>query len=92
MAGRSSTTFKKRQKELARQDKQARKSGEARQRKQHKDSARDRTTEPTFPTKDDPFGADAHLELGRGPSRSPENRAAVQPASFHSQSRWIAGH
>jgi hypothetical protein len=36
MAGRSSTTFKKRQKELARQDKQREKAAKREQRKQHK--------------------------------------------------------
>lgn len=36
MAGRSSTTFKKRQKELARQDKQREKAAKREERKQHK--------------------------------------------------------
>ena len=55
MAGRSSTTFKKRQKELARQDKQREKAAKREQRKQHKliHGPDDGTYTPD---EDDPFG------------------------------------
>ena len=55
MAGRSSTTFKKRQKELARQDKQREKAAKREQRKQHKliHGPDDGTYTPE---EDDPFG------------------------------------
>ena len=61
MAGRSSTTFKKRQKELARQDKQREKAAKREQRKQHKliHGPDDGTY---VPEEDDLFGVDASIE------------------------------
>ncbi len=60
MAGRSSTTFKKRQKELARQDKQREKAAKREQRKQHK--ILHGPDDGTYvPDENDPFGADARL-------------------------------
>jgi len=61
MAGRSSTTFKKRQKELARQDKQREKAAKREQRKQHKliNGPDDGTY---IPDDDDPFGVDASMQ------------------------------
>jgi hypothetical protein len=57
MAGRSSTTFKKRQKELARQDKAREKSAKREQRKQYKlvNGPDDGTY---VPDEDDPFAFD----------------------------------
>ena len=60
MAGRSSTTFKKRQKELARQDKQREKAAKREQRKQHK--LIHGPDDGTYNPEDDPFG----FNLGRG--------------------------
>ena len=60
MAGRSSTTFKKRQKELARQDKQREKAAKREQRKQHK--LLHGPDDGTYTPEDDPFGADLHME------------------------------
>ena len=54
MAGRSSTTFKKRQKELARQDKQREKAAKREQRKQHK--LIHGPDDGTYTHEDDPFG------------------------------------
>jgi hypothetical protein len=54
MAGRSSTTFKKRQKELARQDKQREKAAKREQRKQHK--LIHGPDDGTYTPEDDPFG------------------------------------
>ena len=61
MAGRSSTTFKKRQKELARQDKQREKAAKREQRKQHKliNGPDDGTY---IPDEDDPFAVDLSME------------------------------
>ena len=53
MAGRSSTTFKKRQKELARQDKQREKAAKREQRKQHK--LINGPDDGTYIPEDDPF-------------------------------------
>jgi hypothetical protein len=53
MAGRSSTTFKKRQKELARQDKQREKAAKREQRKQHK--LLHGPDDGTYIPEDDPF-------------------------------------
>jgi hypothetical protein len=60
MAGRSSTTFKKRQKELARQDKAREKSAKREQRKQHKlvHGPDDGTY---IPDENDPFGFDLSM-------------------------------
>jgi hypothetical protein len=60
MAGRSSTTFKKRQKELARQDKQREKAAKREQRKQHK--LLHGPDDGTYTPEDDPFGADLQME------------------------------
>jgi len=54
MAGRSSTTFKKRQKELARQDKQREKAAKREQRKQHK--LIHGPDDGTYTPEEDPFG------------------------------------
>ena len=54
MAGRSSTTFKKRQKELARQDKQREKAAKREQRKQHK--IMHGPDDGTYIPEEDPFG------------------------------------
>ena len=54
MAGRSSTTFKKRQKELARQDKQREKAAKREQRKQHK--LLHGPDDGTYTPEEDPFG------------------------------------
>ena len=54
MAGRSSTTFKKRQKELARQDKQREKAAKREQRKQHK--ILHGPDDGTYTPEDDPYG------------------------------------
>ena len=61
MAGRSSTTFKKRQKELARQDKQREKAAKREQRKQHKilHGPDDGTY---IPDEDDAFGPETSIE------------------------------
>jgi len=61
MAGRSSTTFKKRQKELARQDKQREKAAKREQRKQHKliNGPDDGTY---IPDEDDPFALDSNMQ------------------------------
>jgi hypothetical protein len=61
MAGRSSTTFKKRQKELARQDKQREKAAKREQRKQHKliNGPDDGTY---IPDEDDPFALDSSMQ------------------------------
>ena len=66
MAGRSSTTFKKRQKELARQDKQREKAAKREQRKQHKilHGPDDGTY---IPDEDDPFSPNV-------PMAPPEDR------------------
>jgi hypothetical protein len=53
MAGRSSTTFKKRQKELARQDKQREKAAKREMRKQHK--AIHGPDDGTYIPEEDPF-------------------------------------
>ena len=61
MAGRSSTTFKKRQKELARQDKQREKAAKREQRKQHK--ILHGPDDGTYvPDEDDPFGPETSIE------------------------------
>ena len=60
MAGRSSTTFKKRQKELARQDKQREKAAKREQRKQHK--LIHGPDDGTYTPEDDPFGFEASLD------------------------------
>jgi hypothetical protein len=60
MAGRSSTTFKKRQKELARQDKQREKAAKREQRKQHK--LIHGPDDGTYTPEEDPFG----LEMDSG--------------------------
>ena len=60
MAGRSSTTFKKRQKELARQDKQREKAAKREQRKQHK--LIHGPDDGTYTPEEDPFGFDAGAE------------------------------
>ena len=54
MAGRSSTTFKKRQKELARQDKQREKAAKREERKQHK--LVHGPDDGTYTPEEDPFG------------------------------------
>lgn len=54
MAGRSSTTFKKRQKELARQDKQREKAARREQRKQYK--LLHGPDDGTYIPEEDPFG------------------------------------
>jgi hypothetical protein len=59
MAGRSSTTFKKRQKELARQDKQREKAAKREQRKQHK--LLHGPDDGTYTPEDDPFGFDVSM-------------------------------
>jgi len=58
MAGRSSTTFKKRQKELARQDKQREKAAKREERKQHK-LIHGPDDGIYVPDEDDQFGFDA---------------------------------
>ena len=65
MAGRSSTTFKKRQKELARQDKQREKAAKREQRKQHKliNGPDDGTY---IPDEDDPFGPESAMDDAEG--------------------------
>jgi hypothetical protein len=60
MAGRSSTTFKKRQKELARQDKQREKAAKREQRKQHK--LIHGPDDGTYTPEDDPFRFDMDLD------------------------------
>ena len=60
MAGRSSTTFKKRQKELARQDKQREKAAKREQRKQHK--LLHGPDDGTYTPEDDPFALDMDME------------------------------
>ncbi len=62
MAGRSSTTFKKRQKELARQDKQREKAAKREQRKQHK--ILHGPDDGTYIPEEDPFG----FEVASGPA------------------------
>ena len=61
MAGRSSTTFKKRQKELARQDKQREKAAKREQRKQHK--LIHGPDDGTYTPEDDPFAAEAVMDM-----------------------------
>ena len=58
MAGRSITTFKKRQKELARQDKQREKAAKREERKQHK-LVHGPDDGVYVPDEDDQFGFDA---------------------------------
>jgi hypothetical protein len=60
MAGRSSTTFKKRQKELARQDKQREKAAKREQRKQHK--LQFGPDDGIYTPEEDPFAPDMDLE------------------------------
>ena len=60
MAGRSSTTFKKRQKELARQDKQREKAAKREQRKQHK--LLHGPDDGIYVPEDDPFAPDMDLD------------------------------
>jgi hypothetical protein len=60
MAGRSSTTFKKRQKELARQDKQREKAAKREQRKQHK--LLHGPDDGTYIPEEDPFGLPEQME------------------------------
>ena len=60
MAGRSSTTFKKRQKELARQDKQREKAAKREQRKQHK--LLHGPDDGTYIPEEDPFGPTEQME------------------------------
>jgi len=60
MAGRSSTTFKKRQKELARQDKQREKAAKREQRKQHK--LLHGPDDGIYVPEDDPFAPDMELD------------------------------
>lgn len=69
MAGRSSTTFKKRQKELARQDKQREKAAKREQRKQHK--LIHGPDDGTYTPEDDPFGFDAHLDSSEEEHQEP---------------------
>jgi hypothetical protein len=60
MAGRSSTTFKKRQKELARQDKQREKAAKREQRKQHK--LLHGPDDGIYVPEDDPFAPDMEMD------------------------------
>ncbi len=60
MAGRSSTTFKKRQKELARQDKQREKAAKREQRKQHK--LLHGPDDGIYVPEDDPFAPDMEID------------------------------
>lgn len=60
MAGRSSTTFKKRQKELARQDKQREKAAKRAERKQHK--LLHGPDDGTYTPEDNPFGLETQME------------------------------
>lgn len=60
MAGRSSTTFKKRQKELARQDKQREKAAKREQRKQHK--LIHGPDDGTYTPEDDPFAPEVAMD------------------------------
>ena len=69
MAGRSSTTFKKRQKELARQDKQREKAAKREQRKQHK--LIHGPDDGTYTPEDDPFGLALDESLDE-PEEQPE--------------------
>jgi hypothetical protein len=72
MAGRSSTTFKKRQKELARQDKQREKAAKREQRKQHK--LIHGPDDGTYIPEEDPFALTAL-------DRIPEGEAGEQETS-----------
>lgn len=69
MAGRSSTTFKKRQKELARQDKQREKAAKREQRKQHK--LIHGPDDGTYTPEDDPFGFDVYLDSSEEEHQEP---------------------
>ena len=60
MAGRSSTTFKKRQKELARQDKQREKAAKREQRKQHK--LLHGPDDGIYVPEEDPFAPDMEID------------------------------
>jgi hypothetical protein len=60
MAGRSSTTFKKRQKELARQDKQREKAAKREQRKQHK--LLHGPDDGTYTPEEDPFAPSVTMD------------------------------
>jgi len=73
MAGRSSTTFKKRQKELARQDKQREKAAKRERRKQHKiiNGPDDGTY---IPDEDDPFGFNVAGEQEEEGEQAQEHR------------------
>ena len=64
MAGRSSTTFKKRQKELARQDKQREKAAKREQRKQHK--LIHGPDDGTYTPEDDPFAPELGMDMEDG--------------------------
>ena len=69
MAGRSSTTFKKRQKELARQDKQREKAAKREQRKQHK--LLHGPDDGTYTPEDDPFGLDMEMDAAEEEHQEP---------------------
>ena len=71
MAGRSSTTFKKRQKELARQDKQREKAAKREQRKQHK--LIHGPDDGTYTPEEDPFGLAMDQEQVEGAHRPQNN-------------------
>ena len=64
MAGRSSTTFKKRQKELARQDKQREKAAKREQRKQHK--LLHGPDDGIYTPEEDSFAPDMEMDEERG--------------------------